>query len=120
MAGRSPYDWSRVGEDTLDETIARLIDRHSDKYKIILLSGRKSEARDITLDWLKRHNIYYDDLFMRATGDDRKDDIVKRELFDAHIRDNYQVEFVLDDRDRVVAMWRGLGLKVLQVAEGDF
>ena len=32
----------------------------------------------------------------------------------------YDVEFVLDDRDRVVKMWRDRGLKVLQVAEGDF
>lgn len=28
--------------------------------------------------------------------------------------------FALDDRDRVVKMWREQGLKVLQVAEGDF
>lgn len=53
-------------------------------------------------------------------GDMRKDSIVKRELFDAHIRDVYDVHYVLDDRQQVVDMWRGLGLAVFQVAPGDF
>ena len=33
---------------------------------------------------------------------------------------NYNVKFVLDDRNRVVEMWRSLGLTCLQVADGDF
>ncbi|NBU34805.1 hypothetical protein EBS40_09370 [bacterium] len=54
------------------------------------------------------------------TDDDRDDRIVKKEIFDAWIKDRYNVKFVLDDRNRVVEMWRSLGLKVLQVGEGDF
>jgi hypothetical protein len=50
----------------------------------------------------------------------RKDAIVKRELFDAHVRGTWNVNFVLDDRQQVVDMWRGLGLVCLQVAPGDF
>jgi hypothetical protein len=57
---------------------------------------------------------------MRAAGDTRADAVVKRELFDAHIRDRYAVTAVFDDRDSVVAMWRGLGLTVFQVAYGAF
>lgn len=46
---------------------------------------------------------------------------VKKELFDRYVRDKYNIRFVLDDRDRVVKMWRNeIGLKVLQVAEGAF
>jgi len=43
---------------------------------------------------------------MRAAGDMRKDLIVKRELFDRHIRDRYRIAFVLDDRDQVVQITR--------------
>lgn len=57
---------------------------------------------------------------MRPEGDIRKDSIVKREIFENYIRDYYNIQFVLDDRNQVVEMWRSLGLKCLQVAEGDF
>jgi len=57
---------------------------------------------------------------MRPTGDNRKDAIVKREIFDREIRDRYRILFVLDDRNQVVDMWRELGLTCLQVAPGDF
>jgi hypothetical protein len=58
---------------------------------------------------------------MRAEKDNRKDSIIKRELFDKHIRDKYHVDFVLDDRDQVVRMWRReLGLTCLQVNYGNF
>lgn len=50
-----------------------------------------------------------------------KDDIVKFELFKEHVEPVFNIKFVLDDRNQVVDMWRNeLGLKVLQVAEGDF
>jgi hypothetical protein len=56
-----------------------------------------------------------DELWMRAEGDRRPDDIVKAELFDAHVRDRYDVRFV-----RVVALWRRMNLKCWQVAYGEF
>lgn len=52
--------------------------------------------------------------------DQRKDSIIKEELFDAHVRGKYNVLFVLDDRNQVCRKWRELGLTVFQVAEGDF
>ena len=57
---------------------------------------------------------------MRKEGDNRPDEVVKEEIFNENIRGNYSVRFVLDDRSKVVDMWRQLGLKCLQVAEGDF
>ena len=59
-------------------------------------------------------------LHMRRAGDARKDSVVKRELFDAHVRDRYNVRRVYDDRNQVVDMWRSLGLACLAVAEGNF
>ena len=57
---------------------------------------------------------------MRQTGDHRRDSIVKLEIFDAHIRDVYDIVAVFDDRAHVVAAWRSIGLTVFAVAEGDF
>ena len=57
---------------------------------------------------------------MRKEGDHRRDSIVKKEIYDTLIKDEFDVEFVLDDRQQVVDMWREIGLKCLQVAEGNF
>jgi hypothetical protein len=57
---------------------------------------------------------------MREAGDKRADDIVKAEIFFRDIAPRWNVKAAIDDRNRVVAMWRSLGLLCLQVAEGDF
>jgi predicted kinase len=120
MEGRSPYDWKKVGEDRVDMKIAALLDRLADSHKIIIVSGRDSVCRPETEAWLKHWEIPYEMLLMRREKDNRKDDLVKREIFDMYIRNEYNVEFVLDDRNKVVEMWRQMGLKCLQVADGDF
>lgn len=120
MNGRKPYEWSKVGTDIVDETIKSLISLINHKYKIILLSGRDGVCRPETEQWLKVNNVYYDELFMRDVNDNRKDSIIKLELFNNHIKDNYDIQFVLDDRNQVVEMWRSIGLKCFQVAKGDF
>jgi len=84
-------------------------------YEIILLSGRTSEFREETEQWLKKHNVEYLALFMRKEGDHRADDIVKREIFNNYIKDFWNVLFVIDDRPRVVRMWRRMGLFVFDV-----
>lgn len=123
MGDRSPYQWHRVGEDTVSpavEAAVRAFAAAPDGFAIVLLSGRDGICRPETEEWLARHDIPYDELYMRAPGDNRKDSIVKAELFDAHTRHRYRVVAVLDDRDQVVRMWRRMGLVCFQVAEGDF
>jgi len=121
MSGRSPFEWHRVGEDSCDETVAEIVRLHNDVgYKILIVSGRDSVCKDISEKWLDDNNIPNDFIFMRPEGDSRKDSIIKLELFNNYIRGNWNVKFVLDDRRQVVDVWRDLGLKCLQVAEGDF
>lgn len=120
MTDRSPYDWSRVYQDEVDPIIRKLLDTIKYKYFIILTSGRDEICREETNKWLRENDVPYGMLLMRPEGDIRKDSIVKRELFEKYVRPYYNIEFVLDDRNQVVEMWRSLGLKCLQVAEGDF
>lgn len=120
MKNRSQFDWSRVGEDEVDPIIKNLLDSLREAYVIFLVSGRNEVCREETEKWLEKNNIPYDMLFMRPEDDIRKDSVIKQEFFKKYIRYYYNIEFVLDDRNQVVEMWRSLGLKCLQVAEGDF
>ncbi|GAA0540150.1 hypothetical protein GCM10010172_21750 [Paractinoplanes ferrugineus] len=122
MAGRSPYEWSRVGEDNPNPAvIAAVRAMHAAGYAVVFCSGRDEVCRPETEAWLELYvGVPYEALFMRPAGDSRKDAIVKREIFDSQVRDRWRVAGVFDDRQQVVRMWRALGLTVFQVAEGDF
>lgn len=121
MDGRGPFDWDRVGQDDVDEVIRNILFMYQDRgFKILIFTGRDGICEQKTKDWLTFHAIRYDGLFIRAAGDNRKDSIVKRELLDAHVKGKYYIECVFDDRDQVVQMWRDLGFKCFQVANGDF
>ena len=122
MNGRNPFDAAKCEEDSLNKPVANVLKNYRALgYKIVLFSGRKDEHKTQTINWLAQHDIAFDMLEMRQTEDNRKDSIVKRELFDAHIRGQYFIEFVLDDRNQVVDLWRNdLGLSCFQVGYGDF
>lgn len=122
MKDRSPYDYKRVGEDEPQKDVIALVNLLFEQgYKILIVSGRDSSCREETKQWLDISGIHgYSELFMREEGDRRKDNIVKYEIFNKFIRDKYCVNYVLDDRNQVVEIWRKLGLRTLQVADGNF
>lgn len=122
IGDRSPYDATNCHLDTANTEIRRYMDMWWDKgnRSIILMSGRQEKDCQPTLQWLRDHDISFSELYMRATGDTRNDAIVKRELFEKNVAGKFNIEVVIDDRKRVVEMWRSLGLQCWQVAEGDF
>ena len=122
LHARSPFDATRCETDLLNKPIAEIVKNyHQLGVKVILMSGREDKARSQTQNWLYYNQIPYDALYMRATGDMRKDSIVKKELYEAYIKGKFCVKFVLDDRNQVVDLWRlDVGLPCLQVNYGDF
>ena len=54
---------------------------------------------------------------MRSEGDYRPDTIVKKELFDNHVRNKYNVVLAIDDRPCMVDLWNDLGIKTWAVAD---
>jgi predicted kinase len=119
---RSPFDSIKCENDLVNAPIVDIVKNYYAKgVKIILMSGREEISRSPTINWLKTYEVPFHELFMRAHGDMRKDSIVKKELFEKHIKGQYFVKFVLDDRNQVVDLWRlELGLPCLQVNYGDF
>lgn len=121
MNGRGPYDWTRVGEDLVDENVKRIVNFEASSSLIIIVSGRDGSCRDETIKWLKDNEIPCYLLLMRKPGDMRPDWVVKNEIFQEKIAGGYHILYVLDDRDQVVHLWRNkLGLPTYQVAEGNF
>lgn len=119
--GRNPYDASRAMNDKLDDAVGCITAMaYQNGYKVIILTGRSAEHKQVTEDWLAVNGIEYDGIYTRASGDNTKDAIVKRDIYKRFIEPKYNIKFVLDDRNQVVDMWRELGLKCLQVQPGDF
>lgn len=123
MGDRSPYDWEKVGVDTVNPFVAGFVRFWYDAYEqpVVILSGRDMAAFGETQKWLSNHEIPYTELFLRAAGDNRPDWKVKKEMFYASVHDRYNPVLVVDDRQQVVDMWRyEVGLPVWQVAEHVF
>lgn len=128
MHDRIPYDWDKVINDSPKTEIIEIVKGLKDSgNKIIFFTARdgNDECRRQTIEWLEIHFgwKYKEDfeLYMRDAGDMRKDSIVKKEMFEAEIRDKYYCKMVIDDRNQVISLWRDdLGLVAIQVAEGNF
>jgi predicted kinase len=125
MHGRYAYDWHRVSEDLPKWPVIKTIKAMKKSgYEVIFFSGRDAVCYDDSCQWIcKNFDWQLSDfqLFMRPTQDQRKDSTIKFELFEQHLKNQYFVEVVFDDRQQVVDMWRQkLGLTCLQVDYGDF
>jgi len=118
---RSPYDASKCDEDGLNEPVAAVIEAmNTAGYKIIFCSGREDRYRAPTEIFLNKHLSVPYELHMRKTGDQRKDSIIKGEIYTNKIKPKHKILFVLDDRTQVVNQWRSMGLVCFQVAPGEF
>lgn len=92
---------------------------------VFYVSGRREQVRDITVEWLDRFGFPPGPLFMRADGDCREDQEVKREHLHNGIKllsfmTGDEILCVLEDRNQVVKMWREEGLTCLQVRDGNY
>ena len=118
---RNMYDPTKYHLDKPKQDVIRLVQDEAYKLhtQIIFLSGRHLDYEEATREWLFQHVKVPFKLYMRE--DHHRDDSVEKYLlFDRYIRGNCNPKYVLDDRDRVVDMWRSLGLLTLQVERGDF
>lgn len=113
---RSPYDESRVIEDDVHETIAIWVRNLYQSYNICIVSGRHDTCGDETWDWFEIKNIPFDGMLMRYAADNRSDTIIKKEILDelrSVVGEN--IAFALDDRPRIIRMWKENGITAFPV-----
>ena len=116
---RSPYDWSKVGIDLPNHPVILMNQKlYSEDLDIIIVSGRDSACRDQTIEWFVKNHIEYDQLLMREAGNNEKDTVIKKRIYDEHVKDKYNVLCVFDDRPCVVRLWRSMGLFCFDCGNG--
>ncbi|MEK6880974.1 MAG: polynucleotide kinase, partial [Nanoarchaeota archaeon] len=124
---RGIYEFEKSLDDvpniSVIKTLQSIVKSNLD-ITIIFMTGREDKFRDITTALLKKIGAISTQsnpiLLMRTSEDTRNDSIVKKELYEHFIKNKFNVIAVFDDRDRVVKMWRSIGLSCFQVAPGDF
>lgn len=118
-----PKNWNAffrgMSQDKAAHSIIRLCNiLHDTGVYIILCSGRNERHRAETIAWMQREGVKYNEIRLRRDDDMRSDVDAKREMLKGI--DKNSVLFVVEDRSRVVNMWRSEGLTCLQCAPGDF
>ena len=125
---KTPKDWDAwnagLGADQVNmilrNVLAGLCACVYHPTEVLIVTGRYERYRSVTENWLHSKDVDYDRIWMRRDGDMRSDATVKEEIYLKFIEPNYNVDLVFEDRDRVVKMWRSLGLVCWQVKEGDY
>ena len=132
------FNPAHIAFDEPNEPVIKLAQMFKQQgFEILIFSGRNDRMWERTVEWLEWNDVPFDLLVMRpdkfqgrtwpvaesnpATPDMRfmPDEILKKHMLDTFV-DIDDVFLVVDDRQKVVDMWRGLGLNTFQVAPGDF
>lgn len=117
---RSPYDWDRVGEDTINPRVRDMcFNLEQSAYHIIICTGRDGICESETKEWLKKHGFTYSEFHIRPEGNTEKDYIIKERMLKDIVK-RYYVLGVFDDRKQVVDMWRKNGIICYDVAGHTF
>jgi hydroxymethylpyrimidine pyrophosphatase-like HAD family hydrolase len=117
---RSAYDYSKVSDDAPKPEVIEVVNSlWRAGHKIYFISGRKAVCFADTYKWLTENCPPFVKLYMREDKDNRSDAIIKQEIFENNFNKE-DILCVIDDRQRVVDMWRSIGLVCLQVDHGNF
>jgi hypothetical protein len=119
---RTPRDWdayfAACRNDAPNYPVIALVQSlYECEYKIHIVTGRRGDCFAATVEWLSEYDIPYDRLQMRDLGERLDDHLLKRHMVDEYFD---KILFVIEDRQRVVDMWRASGLTCLQCAPGNF
>lgn len=112
--------YENCSDDIVIKQVSYLIDKFKCDFKIILLTGRPESNMKLTLDWLDKNNIYFDELVMRKNNDFRKSPEFKKEnIFDL-INEGYDIFCAFEDRQDCVEMYKSIGVFVFSVANQEY
>lgn len=84
---------------------------------VVVVTARDARFERVTRDWLAKHDIAFEALYMRPWGDQRKDAVVKAEILTAILADGFVPVLAVDDRDDIIEVWNAAGIPTLKVGE---
>lgn len=122
-------DWDRFYQDVCGDSvvvpIAQLFALYASSLpsssKLICITGRPERTRAATLKWFREKiGPEPDAIYMRKDHDFRPDVEIKREWVEKLREEGHNIILAFEDRDRVVKMYRDLGIQCCQVAEGAY
>lgn len=122
-------DWKAFYEAChLDKPIVQVIkiirelhgyDYYDTMEDVHIWSGRCESVREKTEKWLEHYGITYNSLKMRPIGDSTPDDQLKESWLDEALAQGKTIDFVFDDRPKVIRMWRRRGIFVFNCCQHD-
>lgn len=97
------------------EVLKMVMDAHEKGLAIIITTARNEAYREVTQAWLDRLNVPYENMYMRADNDGRPDFVVKDEIYNTQIKQDYDVVRALDDNPQAVKAWQKNNIDVTVV-----
>ena len=105
--------FAEMEKDTPIPEVIERVRRLAADHDIVIVTGRPEQYRSQTEAWLRRHQVPYDQLFMRRSGDHRPDYIAKRAVLDEIPPERIACAF--DDRPPVCDMWEKAGIETIRI-----
>ena len=119
-------DWdgfyAAAKDDAPNTPVIQTCQALADEHYISIWTGRSDAVKSDTESWLDQYSVPFDKLYMREKGDHTEDNVLKKQWLDDDFPDGDYSDILcaFEDRDRMVKMYRDLGITCLQVAPGDF
>lgn len=112
---RGWYDYEKVKYDLIDIPVFEVMRALKNSgFKIVFLTGRYDVCRKETTDWIK-DNLNIDNPILYMKPNNTESDVVfKKRIYKQEISKKWNILAVFEDRQKVVDMWREIGVKVFQ------
>jgi predicted kinase len=118
---RSPYNAETCDQDHPNDYVIECMRMYFRAgYKILFVSGREEKDRAPTERFYEKHfpEVEYE-LYMRPTGSNEKDVIVKERIYNENIKGRYYVAGWYDDRHQIVKWLYENGFPVFRVGDPE-
>ena len=109
------FHMSSLDAPTNEDVVRILHETRERGIGVIGLTARQSRYAQVTIDWVRKHCIELDALYMRSREDYRPDYTVKSEIIKDIENDGWDICHAVDDNPQVVRRWLELGVNITQV-----
>jgi len=122
--GGGRKDWktffSRAGDDALIDEVARLTMLLAPSLRRVLLTARPITIRDLTVEWLNRHDVAWDLLIMRPEREFSPSPVAKRHAVRELRAHGFELLLAFDDDRRNVDMFHDEGVPCIYIHSGYY